>query len=90
MTLARRLSLLLAAAFCIHSVFLHSSQLTVVTAGYVIAPLAFIWFGDELGGYASGWQINQPTPGVFIKLMGWVLLCLTPLVVWSVRIRLEW
>ena len=35
-----------------------------------------IWFGDELGaytGFAHMWKVT-PTPGVLIKIAGWLLL----------------
>lgn len=90
MTIGRWISLVLAAAFCIYAALLQPPQLLVVALGYLVAPLAFIWFGDELGGCASRWRINKPTPGIFVKLIGWILLCLTPLAVHMVKTRSEW
>lgn len=45
--------------------------------GFVILPLACIWFGEAMGGYTgqsgSIW-INAPSPGIFVCIAGWVLL----------------
>ena len=41
-----------------------------------IAPLAFIWFGDELGsitGIKMG-LVQRQTPGVILRLCGWILI----------------
>jgi hypothetical protein len=53
-------------------------------------PLAFIWFGDEVGEYAGPlWRpITKTTPGNLVRLGGWMLLLLpviTGLIVWSLQ-----
>lgn len=48
---------------------------------FVILPLACIWFSDAMGGYtgffgAGGYPITQQSPGIFVRIMGWVVLLL--------------
>jgi hypothetical protein len=47
--------------------------------GFVILPLACIWFSEAMGGYTgpsgSIW-VNAPTPGVIVCILGWLLLLL--------------
>ena len=48
----------------------------------VTLPLACIWFSDAMGGYTgptTGLWITAPSPGVFVCILGWMLLLL-PLV----------
>jgi hypothetical protein len=47
--------------------------------GFVILPLACIWFGDAMGGYTGlSWDIwiTAPSPGLFVCIAGWILLIL--------------
>jgi hypothetical protein len=49
----------------------------LAVAGYLLIPLACIWFGDEMGNYTGtlpGPGINKATPGCLVKVAGWVLL----------------
>jgi hypothetical protein len=53
-------------------------------------PLAFIWFGDEVGEYAGPlWRpITKTTPGALVRLGGWMLLLLpviVGLILWSLQ-----
>jgi hypothetical protein len=46
---------------------------------FVILPLACIWFGDEMGGYTGaswGGAITDETPGLLVRIAGWLLLLL--------------
>ena len=47
---------------------------------FLLLPLGCIWFGDELGGFtgigAKGIFISDETPGIFIKIAGWIFLLL--------------
>ena len=46
---------------------------------FVILPLACIWFGDEMGGYTGaswGGAITDTTPGLIVRISGWLLLLL--------------
>lgn len=46
--------------------------------GYLIFSLGCIWFGDEIGDYVGignkGIFISSPTPGIFVRIMGWFFL----------------
>jgi hypothetical protein len=51
--------------------------------GFVILPLACIWFGEAMGGYTgptAGMSITAPSPGLFVCIAGWILLLL-PIVI---------
>jgi hypothetical protein len=89
MNTERRISLALAAVFCMLACS-QSTRLVLVAIAHAAFSLAFIWYGDELGAYQSGWRLNTATPGIMIRIMGWVLLCLTPLVVYTARLRIQW
>ena len=41
-------------------------------------PLACIWFGDEMGEYTGSFfhPITKVSPGIFVRLGGWILLLL--------------
>jgi hypothetical protein len=89
MDIARRISLVLAAAFCAFAVVLRPWHLIYAAMLYQILPIALIWYGEELGEYTSGWHLNAPTPGIIVRILGWILLALTPLVVCAVKLRME-
>jgi len=58
-------------------------QGTFTVFGFVILPLACIWFGDLMGGYTgptSGMAITSPSPGLMVCIAGWVLLLLPVIV----------
>jgi hypothetical protein len=48
--------------------------------GYLVLPLACIWLADIIGEFTGigsrGIFISSPTPGIFINIMGWILLLL--------------
>ena len=90
MDVARWISLAMAAAFCVFALVLQPTYIVLFTIGYMVLPLAAIWYGDELGTYSSGhWYVNMPTPGILVKFVGWVLLLLTPLATYAFKLRLE-
>ena len=44
---------------------------------FLMLPLTFIWYGDEIGDYMGtvrGFQVTSPTPGCLVKFFGWLLL----------------
>jgi len=46
---------------------------------FCLFPLACIWFGEAMGGYvgpAGMMGITEPTPGIIICILGWLLLLL--------------
>jgi hypothetical protein len=55
----------------------------IMVMGFVILPLACIWFGNAMGGYtglAGSIGITAPSPGIFVCIAGWILL-LYPIIV---------
>ena len=57
----------------------------LVTTGALLFPLACIWFGDDLGTYVGmlpGPGISKTTPGWMVRLGGWFLLLMPPVVLW--------
>jgi len=45
----------------------------------VIFPLACIWFSEAMGGYTwptTGIAITAPSPGLIVRILGWVVLLL--------------
>jgi hypothetical protein len=89
MDTATWLSLVSAAAFCVFALLLQPTSMVIYAIGYMVIPLAAIWYGDYLGSFFSGWRLNLPTPGIMVKLVGWILLFLTPLAVYAFKLRLE-
>jgi len=75
-TLGRLIFLFLAFVFMVMNLIkagLFALPSSIVTLGLAFV---FIWFGDELGaytGFAHMWKVT-PTPGVLIKIAGWILL----------------
>lgn len=53
--------------------------------GFLILPLACIWFGDELGGYTGTIKLIpvSQSPGGLVKFLGWVLL-LSPIFIGTI------
>jgi hypothetical protein len=76
-----------------HKSLTHLVVSTLLTMIGLAFPLACIWFGDEMGEYvgSSFRPITKPTPGVFVRLGGWVLLSLPALIgliIWWIDWRL--
>src|SRR5215204_4316286 len=86
-----RLSLLIAAVYLLLALLAAQRSTKGVlaallgTAGFLLLPLACIWFGDELGDYIGmlpGPGICKPSPGWMVRLGGWFLLLLPPVALW--------
>jgi CDP-diglyceride synthetase len=89
MTVSRWISLVCVFLFCVYALILQPATLVVRALTYMFFPLAAIWYGDKLGSYTGSWRTNEPTPGIMIKIAGWILLFLTPVVIYTAKIRLE-
>jgi len=93
MSISRTISIVLAVAFIVYACLLDPPGLAVVAVGYMVIPMGAIWFGDELGSSTGHWfgggYIDVPSPGIIVKFLGWILLCLTPVVVLTFKWRLE-
>ena len=77
----RLLSLLVAATYVVGFLVLDGLDGRVfLVLGFLIFCLGCIWFGDEMGDFigvgAKGIYISSPTPGVLVRIMGWVFLAL--------------
>jgi hypothetical protein len=73
----RILSLIVAAFYIIIGFAKGGGGGAIVVMGFVILPLACIWFGNAMGGYtgqAGSIGITAPSPGIFVCIAGWILL----------------
>lgn len=92
LSIGRTLSLIVAAVYLLVAGLSAPSIRELVAAllilsGYMLIPLACIWFGDELGEYVGtlpGPSINRKSPGCMVKVGGWVLL-LFPVIIIGIR-----
>jgi hypothetical protein len=85
---SKGVSLACAVIFCVFALLLQPRYLVLYAVAYMIFPLAAIWYGDEIGSYSSGWRINIPSPGILVKVIGWILLMFTPLCIYIGKLRL--
>ena len=55
----------------------------------VLFPVALIWFADELSEvrtyFYSSYNIDEGTPAIFIKIMGWFFLLGMPVISYFVN-----
>jgi len=75
----RNLSGLLAVIYIIGAFAERGAEAGGKVVLFVILPLACIWFSEAMGGYTgptSSSAITSPTPGLFICILGWVILLL--------------
>jgi hypothetical protein len=75
----RILSGLLAVIYIITAFTISGAKSAFEFLIFMILPLACIWFGDEMGGYTGaswGGAITDPTPGLIMRIAGWLLLLL--------------
>jgi hypothetical protein len=88
MDTARWISLAVAAAFCLFAAWLQPWYLLYSAIAYMLLPLTVIWYGDEMAAYDE-WQTHVPTPAIIVKILAWILFALTPLAVYTFKLRLE-
>ena len=70
---------LLAAIYVVVALCCGGAEVGFKAALFVILPLACIWFSEAMGGYTGPvWRavITAPTPGVFVCIVGWLMLLL--------------
>jgi len=84
----RAVSAVLAVAFVAYAASLNPPGLWVVAVAYMIAPMIAIWFGDPLGGDMAEW-FGFEQYDLLVEILGWLVLCLTPLAVHLFKWRLE-
>ena len=75
----------IAIGYLVTAILVDGPELAILVGGFLIVPLACIWFSDAMGGYTglnffTRPAITESTPGRFVALGGWLLLLL-PLVV---------
>jgi len=77
--------LLFCLAYLVGSLVWGGSHDWLLLLAYLIMPMACIWFSEELGGFTGigphGIYISSPTPGIFILIIGWVLLFMPIIVI---------
>jgi hypothetical protein len=59
--------------------WLEGGEIACKALVFTILPLACIWFSESMGnatGMLDSISINQESPGVIIRWLGWVLLLL--------------
>jgi hypothetical protein len=75
----RALSGLLAAVYIIGAFVGQGAEAGCKVVLLVIFPLACIWFSEAMGGYTgptTGIAITAPSPGLIVRILGWVVLLL--------------
>ncbi len=77
----RTLSALVGCAYVGLAYSFAGAEPAAIMSAFLILPLACIWFGDELGSYVGpagmvslSYSITFPTPGVMLRVGGWLLL----------------
>ena len=75
----RILSALVGCAYVGLACSFRDAEFAAIMGTFLILPLACIWFGDELGSYIGPagivlCSITFPTPGVMLRVGGWLLL----------------
>jgi hypothetical protein len=80
MDAARWISVAVATAFCVFAYSLKPTSLVGSAIGYMLFPMFLIWYGDAVAAY-SEWQTKVATPEIIVKILAWILLALTPLVI---------
>jgi hypothetical protein len=62
----------------VHSLLLRQLVDTLLFGLFGSVPLLLIYFGDEMGSATGYWlkgeYIDEPTPGIFVQVFGWILL----------------
>jgi hypothetical protein len=78
----RVFSAILAAIYVVGAFITSGGEGGFKVLGFVILPLACIWFSDDMGGFTgpsgSIW-VTAPSPGVFVCIVGWIMLLLPAL-----------
>lgn len=75
------LSLLLCFVYLVGSYLYADAGTILFVAAGLIVPLVGIWFSEELASFLgpSGRRmLRGPSPTIFVKLAGWLLLLLLP------------
>lgn len=79
----RNLSGMVGIAYIAAAYFLGNAEMAFKTMGFIILPLACIWFSESMGGYTgptTSMPITQASPGWAVCIVGWLVL-LMPIVI---------
>jgi hypothetical protein len=81
----RLLSTLVAVTYIVIAAIHGGAEMAFKVVLFLILPLACIWFSDAMGAYTGffplgDYPITQQSPGILVRIMGWVVL-LMPVVV---------
>ena len=75
----RILSAIVAISYVIFALVTSDTEQAFMVSLFVLFPLACIWFGDAMGGFtgpAGTIGITGSSPGLFVCILGWVVLLL--------------
>lgn len=77
---SRIVSLIIAALYLVFAYHAEGGGLVLRMTGFLLLPLACIWFSEEMGSYTGvGFgrgAITEPSSGCFVAFGGWLLLIL--------------
>jgi hypothetical protein len=79
----RIFSSLLALVYIVIGFLARGGEGGFIVFGFVILPLACIWFSDAMGGFtgiAGDIGITSSSAGLFVCIAGWILLLLPVLI----------
>jgi hypothetical protein len=79
MSLSRKLSGIVAGIYLLIGFAAEGGEGAAKVVIGLLLPLACIWFSEAMGGYTGATfsaGITEPTPGVIVWFLGWVLLLL--------------
>lgn len=81
---SRGISVAVAIAYLLVAYFAGGGGKAVLqVTGFLVLPMACIWFSDDMGGYTGMMghgQITSITPGCFVAFGGWLVLFLPVIV----------
>lgn len=89
MTAERLLSVAIAFGVVVYAAVLQPNSLILAAIIQTAFPLAAIWYHEEISDMTGSGKFESTTPAIFIRILGWVLLLLTPTGVWGLKFRLE-
>jgi hypothetical protein len=77
----RYVSVIIAAVYILVAYIARGPVMSLRMAGFLIFPLACIWFSNEMGdytgmGFGRGPAITEKSPGWAVAFAGWLLLLL--------------
>jgi len=77
MSWSRFLSLIVALTYLVAATVSEDPRAILLVIGFLLFPLACIWFSGPLGSYVGPrpiQYISKPSPSGLVALLGWILL----------------